>query len=92
MDTIALTVRSINRITLNLMQLTNETYVDAAGMLSGAIVATENSTSEQTGEVLDKVAGYLDDLADFVNESNVIIDMNVCMQGSSTILFPCTNL
>ena len=61
------------------MQLTNETYVDAVEMLSGAIVATENSTSEQTGEVLGKVAGYLDDLADFVNESNVIIDTNVCV-------------
>ena len=74
------------------MQLTNETYVDAVGMLSGAVVATENSTSEQTGEVLDKVAGYLDDLADFVNESNVIIDTNVCMQGNSSIPLPCTNL
>ena len=84
--------QSYIRITLNLMQLTNETYVDAAEMLSGAIVATENSTSEQTGVVLDKVAGYLDDLADFVNESNVIIDTNVCMQDNySAILLTCTN-
>lgn len=56
-------------------------------MLSETVVVTENSTSEQTGEVLGKVAGYLDDLADFVNESNMIIDTNVCVHGNSTIPF-----
>ena len=70
------------------MQLTNETYVDAVGMLSETVVVTENSTSEQTGEVLGKVAGYLDDLADFMNESNVIIDTNVCVHGNSTSYLP----
>lgn len=60
------------------MQLTNETYVDSVAMLSQTVKITEDITKEQTDEVLDKVANYLDILADFVNESNVIIDMNVC--------------
>ena len=63
------------------MQLTNETYVDSVAMLSQTVKITEDITKEQTGEVLDKVANYLDVLADFVNESNVIIDMNVCQYG-----------
>ena len=61
------------------MQLTNETYVDAAAMLSQTVAVTENNTNEQTGEVLGKVANYLDDLADFVNGPQVIIDRNVSM-------------
>lgn len=60
------------------MQLTNETYVDSVAMLSQTVKITEDIMKEQTDEVLDKVANYLDILADFVNESNVIIDMNVC--------------
>ena len=63
------------------MQLTNETYVDSVAMLSQTVKITEDITKEQTDEVLDKVANYLDILADFVNESNVIIDMNVCQHG-----------
>ena len=59
------------------MQLTNETYVDAAAMLSKAVKVTENNTNEQTGQVLEKVANYLNDLANYVNESQVVIDRNV---------------
>ena len=66
------------------MQLINETYVDAAALLSQTVKVTENNTNEQTGQVLDKVANYLDDLADFVNESQVIINGNVS-QTSYTI-------
>ncbi len=57
-------------------QLTNETYVDAVAMLSRIVKATE-SINEQTGEVLGIVANYLDDVADFVNISLVIIDTAV---------------
>ena len=46
-------------------------------MLSQIIEATEDDTNEQTGEVLGKVASYLENLADFINESQVIIDTNV---------------
>ena len=59
------------------MQLQNETYVDAVAMLSQTVEETENNINEQTGEVLGKVANYLDYLADFINESQVIIDTNV---------------
>lgn len=59
------------------MQLTNQTYVDAAAILSQTVKVTENNTNQQTGEVLSKVASYLDDLADFVNESQVVTDRNV---------------
>ena len=65
------------------MQLTNQTYVEAVSILSQTAKVTENNTNEQTGEVLGKVASYLDDLANFVNESNVIIDTNVCVHGHS---------
>ena len=51
--------------------------MDAAALLSQTVKVTENNTNEQTGQVLDKVANYLDDLADFVNESRVIINGNV---------------
>ena len=59
------------------MQLTNETYADAVSMLSQIVVRTENNTAEQTSEVLSQVATYFEDLANFVNESNVIINMTV---------------
>ena len=59
------------------MQLTNETYADTVSMLSQIVVRTENNTAEQTSEVLSQVATYFEDLANFVNESNVIINMTV---------------
>lgn len=62
---------------LSYIQLTNQTYVDAMDRLSQTIEVTENNTNEQTDEVLGTVASYLDNLANFVNESNVIIDTNV---------------
>ena len=68
------------------MQLTNQTYVDAVAMLSQTVEVTENNINEQTDEVLGKVASYLGDLADFVNESQVIIDRNV----SATLLQSAT--
>ena len=46
-------------------------------MLSKVIEATENNTDVQTNEVLNEVATYFEELADFVNESNVIINMTV---------------
>ena len=59
------------------MQLTNRTYVEAVAMLSQIIEVTENNTNQQVDEVLGKVARYLDELANYINDSNVIIDMNV---------------
>ena len=46
-------------------------------MLSQIIEATENNTDVQTNEVLTEVATYLNLLAEFVNESNVIINRTV---------------
>ena len=46
-------------------------------MISSVIEATENNTVIQTNELLSEVATYFKELADFVNESNVIINMTV---------------
>ena len=46
-------------------------------MLSKIVEATANNTDVQTNEVLNEVATYFEELADFVNESNVIINMTV---------------
>ena len=59
------------------MQLTNETYVDAMAMLSQILKVTESITNEQTDEVLGSVANYLEDVANFVNISQVVIDTAV---------------
>ena len=60
--------------TLIILQLTIETYVDSVAMLSQIIEFTENTTEEQTSEVLSTTANYFRELALFVNESNVIIN------------------
>ena len=54
-------------------------YGDPVAMLSHIIEFTEINTAEQTSEVLSKVASYFNDLAGFVNKSNVIINMTVSM-------------
>jgi hypothetical protein len=59
------------------LQLTNQTYGDAAAMLSQFTEATANNTGVQTTEVLNEVAIYFKELADFVNESQVIINVTV---------------
>lgn len=46
-------------------------------MLSQIIEFTENNTNEQTNEVLSTTASYFQELAAFVNESNVIINTTV---------------
>ena len=46
-------------------------------MLSNVIEATENNSDIQTNEALSAVATYFEELADFLNESNVIINMTV---------------
>ena len=46
-------------------------------MLSNVIEATENNSDVQTNEVLSEVATYFRELADFVNESSVIINTTV---------------
>ena len=65
----------------SIVQLTNQTYGDAVAMLSNIIVFTENNTAEQTSEVLSQVATYFEELADFVNEFNVIINTTVSMHN-----------
>ena len=63
---------------LSTIQLTNETYGDPVAMLSHIIQLTEINTAEQTfSAVLSKIASYFNDLAGFMNESNVIINMTV---------------
>ena len=59
------------------MQLTTETYGDSVAMLSQIIEFTENNTNEQTNEVLSTTTSYFEELADFVNDSNVIINTTV---------------
>ena len=59
------------------MQLMNETYVDAVATISQILKVTENNTNEQIDEVLGTVAIYLDNVADFVNTSQVVIDKAV---------------
>ena len=57
--------------------VTDETYGNAVSMPSQSIELTENITAEQTSEVLSQVATYFEELADYVNEFNVIINMTV---------------
>jgi hypothetical protein len=59
------------------LQLTNQTYGEAVAMLSQFTEATANNTEIQTTEVLNEVAIYFKELADFVNESQVIINITV---------------
>ena len=54
-------------------------------MLPQIIMHTENNKAEQTSEVLSQVATYFNDLADFVNESNVIINMMVSITIKSVL-------
>jgi hypothetical protein len=46
-------------------------------MLSQIIMLTENDTEEQTSEVLHRVTSYFKELANFVNETDVIINTTV---------------
>ena len=46
-------------------------------MLSEFTEATANNTDVQTNEVLNEVTTYFKELADFVNDSQVIINMTV---------------
>ena len=50
-------------------------------MLSQIIALTENNTNEQTNEVLSTTANYFEVLADFVNDSNVIINTTVSVDN-----------
>ena len=59
------------------MQLTSQTYGQAVAMLSTFTEATASNTDIQTDEVLSEVAHFFKELADFVNESNVIINKTV---------------
>ena len=59
------------------IQLTSQTYGEAVAMLSEFTEATANNTDVQTNEVLNEVATYFKELADFVNESQVMINMTV---------------
>jgi hypothetical protein len=57
-------------------------------MLSKFTEATANNSDVQTNEVLNEVAIYFEVLSDFVNESQVIINMTVSSRAlNSRILF-----
>lgn len=60
----------------SVQQLTVETYGMAVSSLSQVVKMTENTT-EQNSEVLGTVANYFNQLATFVNESNVTINTTV---------------
>ena len=59
------------------IQLTSQTYGEAVAMLSEFTEATANNADVQTNEVLNEVATYFKKLKDFVNESQVMINMTV---------------
>ena len=43
-------------------------------MLSQTIVLTEGNTEDQTNEVLHKVTSYFKELANFIHETNAMIN------------------
>ena len=53
-------------------------------MLSQIIMFTENDTNKQTSEVLHRVTSYFKELANFVNETDVIINTTVSQSSSHT--------
>ena len=55
-------------------------------MLSQIIEFTENNTNEQTNQVLSTTASYFEELADFVNESNVIINLTVSVDDNNIMI------
>lgn len=60
-------------------QLTEETYGAAVAMLSQAVSQTGNSVIEQNEGVLKTVANYFEELAMFVNASNVTVNATVSL-------------
>ena len=60
-----------------LLQLTEGTYGAAVAMLSEVIRPTENDRVEQNEAVLNSVANYFEELAFFVNDSNVTVNATV---------------
>ena len=73
-----------------IIQLTSQTYGEAVAMLSKFTEATANNTDVQTNEVLNEVATYFKELADFVNESQVMINMTVSksfISRNDTVLY-----
>ena len=59
-------------------------------MLSQIVVLTENDTEEQISEVLHRVTGYFKELANFVNETDVII--NTAVNQSSLVMCILRNI
>ena len=53
-------------------------------MLSQIVMFTENDTNEQTSEVLHRVTSYFKELANFVNETDVIINTTVSQSSLRT--------
>ena len=58
-------------------QLTEETYGAAVAMLSQAVGQTGDNEIEQNEVVLNTVANYFEELATFVNASNVTVNVTV---------------
>ena len=67
------------------LQLTTETYGDCVALLSQIIELTENNINEQTDGVLSKTASYFEDLADFLNVFNVIINTTVSVDDQYSL-------
>lgn len=63
-------------------QLTEETYEAAVAMLSQAVSQTGNNVIEQNEGVLNAVANYFDELAMFVNASNITVNDTVSQNNN----------
>ena len=59
-------------------------------MLSQIVVLTENDMEEQTSEVLHQVTVYIKELANFVNETYMII--NTTVSQSSLVMCILRNI
>ena len=64
-------------MTLYLLQLTVDTYKEVVMTFAEAIELSENSTVEQSPNVLSTVADYFTELSNFISVSNVNISTTV---------------
>ena len=59
------------------MQLTNETVEESVAMLSQIVAQSQENEVDQTEDNLNTIAQSIGQVANFVTESNVMINENV---------------
>jgi hypothetical protein len=64
-----------------IFQLTTETVDTAVSSLAQVLELTQGNEVEQNSAVLQTIAGYLTDVANFVNNTNVTINATVSCTG-----------